>query len=130
MMYFSLPHSQASAALAKADCRCAILQPRSATVCEGPAALTCFEKQARGRRPQRPGNQSRTRVSGSFPPGNSLSRITGYHWLAAIIRLSQELSRFAEPTFDEVVAVRNTKNVWCCEETVEDETSLWKAEEN
>ena len=64
-----------------------------------------------------------------FPYGDSLSRITGCHWLAAIIWLSQELSRFAEPTFVEVVATRNTKDVWCCEETVEDETSLWKAEE-
>jgi len=65
-----------------------------------------------------------------FPFGDSLSRITGCRWLATIIWLSQELSRFAEPTVVEVVAVRNTKNMWRCAETVEDETSLWKAEEN
>jgi hypothetical protein len=49
---------------------------------------------------------------------------------AAIIRPVQECSRFAEPTLRQVVAGRNTKNCFACEETVEDETSLWRYEEN
>jgi hypothetical protein len=49
---------------------------------------------------------------------------------AAIIRQAQELSRFAEPTFSQIVAPRNTKEFNPCAEAVDDETSLWKAEEN
>ena len=49
---------------------------------------------------------------------------------AAIIQRAQELSRFAEPTFIQIVAPRNTKNSLPCAETVEDESSLWKTEEN
>jgi hypothetical protein len=40
-----------------------------------------LRKASRGRRPQRPGNQSRLRAFLMCPPGNSLSRITGCHWL-------------------------------------------------
>jgi len=49
---------------------------------------------------------------------------------AAIIRQAQETSRFAEPTLRHFVAPRNTKNFPPCAETVDDETSLWKTEEN
>jgi len=49
---------------------------------------------------------------------------------SAIIQQAQELSRFAEPTFIQIVAPRNTKTCSPCAETVEDETSLWKHEEN
>jgi hypothetical protein len=49
---------------------------------------------------------------------------------AAIIRQAQELSRFAEPTFIQIVATGNTKSFDACEEPVDDETSLWKDEEN
>ena len=49
---------------------------------------------------------------------------------AAIIRRAQELSRFAEPTLIHFVAARNTKTFPRCAETVDDETSLWKTEEN
>jgi hypothetical protein len=48
----------------------------------------------------------------------------------AIIRQAQETSRFAEPTLSQIVAPRNTKNSCPCAETVDDETSLWKPEEN
>jgi hypothetical protein len=49
---------------------------------------------------------------------------------AAIIRQAQELSRFAEPTVSQIVRSRNTKEFRRCAEPVEDETSLWKIEEN
>jgi hypothetical protein len=49
---------------------------------------------------------------------------------AAIIRQAQETSRFAGPTFRQIVAPRNTKNSAPCEEAVDDVTSLWKTEEN
>ena len=69
------------------------------------------------------------RVSG-ISPGNSPSRIAGAAGSAAIIRQAQELSRFAEPTLRQIVASRNTKDLCPCAEPVEDETSLWKIEEN
>jgi hypothetical protein len=62
-----------------------------------------------------------TRVSGC-PPGDPLSRITAATGSAAIIRLSQKLSRFAAPTLIQIAVSRNTKS-----DVV---TSLWKAEEN
>jgi hypothetical protein len=64
------------------------------------------------------------------PPGNSLSRITAAAGSAAIIRQAQELSRFYASTLSQIVAHRNTKTAHRCEEAVEDETSLWKPEEN
>ena len=64
------------------------------------------------------------------PPGNSPSRITGCRWLCRNHPQAQELSRFAEPTLSQIVAPRNTKNLRGCAETVEDVSSLWKAEEN
>jgi hypothetical protein len=48
---------------------------------------------------------------------------------AAIIRQAQELSRFAGDTFVYFTARRNTKTRPGCEETVDDVSSLWKAEE-
>src|SRR5580704_16516574 len=83
-----------------------------------------------GRRPQRPGNQSRLRAFSGISPGNSPSRIAGAAGSAASIRQAQELSRFAEPTLSQTVGSRNTKNLRPCAEPVEDETSLWKIEEN
>jgi hypothetical protein len=49
---------------------------------------------------------------------------------AAIIRQAQELSRFAAPTLRHIPAPSNTKTTHACAETVEDDTSLWKAVEN
>jgi hypothetical protein len=37
---------------------------------------------------------------------------------------------FAELTFSQIVIPRNTKTPWHCAEAVQDETSLWKTEEN
>jgi hypothetical protein len=46
-----------------------------------------------------------------------------------IIRQAQELSRFAEYTFRQIAAPRNTKTFRLCAEPVDDETSLWSDEE-
>jgi len=70
-----------------------------------------------------------TRVSGC-PLGDPLSRITAATGSAAIIQQSQKLSRFAGPTVIEIVVSRNTKSGRACAETVDDESSLWKTEEN
>jgi len=70
-----------------------------------------------------------TRVSGC-PPGDPLSRITAATGSAAIIQQSQELSRFAGPTLIQIVVSRNRKSGHACAEAVDDETSLWKKEEN
>src|SRR5579863_8454383 len=70
------------------------------------------------------------RVSGSFPPAIQSRESPAAAGLAAIIRPSQELSRFAEPTFTDFVAPGNTKTACRCEEPVDDENSLWKTEEN
>ena len=83
-----------------------------------------------GRRPQMPGRRvALARVSGTSP-GDRLSPVTGSAGSAAIIRRAQELSRFAEPTFRQIVAPRNTKTPPPCAETVDVASSLWKPEEN
>jgi hypothetical protein len=83
-----------------------------------------------GRRPQMPGQPvALARVSGTSP-GDRLSPVTGSAGSAAIIRRAQELSRFAEPTFRQIVAPRNTKTPPPCAETVDVASSLWKPEEN
>src|SRR6202140_5685323 len=93
------------------------------------SGLSCSEKQ-KGRRPQRPGNQSALARVVWSPPGNSPSRITGCRWLCRNHSQAQELSRFAATTLSQTVLCRNTKRTRRCEETVEDEFSLWKIEEN
>jgi hypothetical protein len=65
-----------------------------------------------------------------IPPGNSPSRITAAAGSAAIIRQAQELSRFDEPLSARWLRLRNTKTPHRCAEPVDDETSLWKSEEN
>ena len=64
-----------------------------------------------------------------FPPAILSRKSPATAGSAAIIWPSQELSRFAEPTFHYIVATRNTKNDRYCAETVDDATSLWKPEE-
>jgi hypothetical protein len=77
-----------------------------------------------------PGQPVRARARCLESPGNSPSRITGYRWLCRNHLQAQELSRFAANTLSQFGAPRNTKNLCGCEEAVEDEISLWKAEEN
>ena len=70
------------------------------------------------------------RVPGSIPPAIRFRKSPAATGSAAIIRQAQELSRFAEPTFIQILAPRNTKQVPRCAEPVEDKSSLWKNEEN
>ena len=81
-------------------------------------------------RPQRPGNQSRSRAFLICPPAIHPRESPVAAGSAAIIRQAQELSRFAEPTLIHFVAPRNRKNFPPCAEAVDDVSSLWKPEEN
>ena len=83
-----------------------------------------------GRRPQCPGTQLRLRAFLEYPPAIHSRESPATAGSAAIIQRAQELSRFAGPTLIQIVAPRNTKNSPPCAETVEDQSSLWKTEEN
>jgi len=74
-----------------------------------------------------PGQPVRTRARfWKFPPAIRSHESPAAAGSAAIIRQSQELSRFAEHTLRHFVAPRNTKNFTPCAEPVDAETSLWK----
>ena len=114
----------------EASCRFVFFKITDPQLLRWPAAFL-LRKASRGRRPQCPGNQfALARSFLEVSPGNSLSRITGCHWPAAIIQQAQELSRFAGHTVMQILAPGNTKSMPSCEEIVEDVTSLWKAKEN
>jgi hypothetical protein len=76
-----------------------------------------------------PGNQSRCARYWKFPPAIRSRKLPAAAGSAAIIRLNQELSRFAGPTLRQFALPRNRKNARLCEEAVDDETSLWTSEE-
>ena len=121
--------SQASAAFAEASCRLAIVRwrIRNPAVASGPS-LAPKSKQGEEDATARATSRAE-RVSGSFPPAIHFRELPPAANSAAIIRPSQELSRFAEHTLRHIVAPRNTKSCFACAETVDDETSLWKTEE-
>ena len=136
---FSPTALERSAAFAKASCRFMISRSKDLAITNQqpprwPAALPCCLLQRAvagwGRRPQRPGNPSRLRAFLDRPPAIHPRESPAAAGSAAIIRQAQETSRFAEPTLSQFVAPRNTKTLPPCEETVDDETSLWKTEEN
>ncbi len=70
------------------------------------------------------------RVSGSFPSAIRFRELPAATGSAAIIRQDQERSRFAAFTVIQFGAPGNRKFRRLCAEPVDDETSLWKAEEN
>jgi hypothetical protein len=96
-----------------------------------PAAPSCSEEQdfGGGGRNAR-ATSSRSRAVLDDPPAIHPRESPAAAGSAAIIQLAQELSRFAEPTLSQIVAARNTKTKCACAEAVEEETSLWKDEEN
>jgi hypothetical protein len=95
------------------------------------SGLPASQSKKWGRRPQRPGNQfALSHLLEVFPSGNSLSKITGCRWPAAIIQQAQELSRFSAPTVVHFARGGNTKSSVACEEAVDHNTSLWNSEEN
>jgi hypothetical protein len=125
-----LPALQRSAALPKTSagpCSC----DHDQHGCGVAGGLPASQSKKWGRRPQRPGNQfALSHLLEVFPSGNSLSRITGCRWPAAIIQQAQELSRFSAPTVVHFVLGGNTKRSVACEEAVDHNTSLWNNEEN
>jgi hypothetical protein len=127
---FSPTALERSAAFAKAGCRSVTLRSPICNRQGWPAAPSCSEEQNGGIGRNARATSLRSRTFSGFPPGNSPSRITGCCWLCRIIRQAQELSRFADPTLMQIAAPRNTKDLSGCAETVEDVSSLWKAEEN
>ena len=108
----------------------------TAAAASGPCfSLACLSSEeprstSKRGRPQRPGNQSRSRAFLICPPAIHPRESPVAAGSAAIIRQAQELSRFAEPTLSHFVAPRNRKNFSPCAETVDDVSSLWKPEEN
>jgi hypothetical protein len=91
-----------------------------------------LRKASRGRRPQSPGNQFRARAQflEVFPPA------IRFHELPAATGLPQSSSKLRNSHVSlhtlssKLLAPSNTKTAHDCEETVDDETSLWKYEEN
>ena len=103
------------------------LESATATVASGPI---CSVEQNRGRRPQRPGNQPRSRALSGFAPRQFT--LENHRLPLALPQSfgSSGTSRFAPNTLSHIVAPRKTKTLPTCAETVEDEISLWKTEEN
>jgi hypothetical protein len=67
-----------------------------------------------------------------FAPGDSPSRITSLPpaWPQSSFGKLRRSNVFGESTLPQPAADRNTKSIFACEQTVEDEACLWKAEEN
>jgi len=65
-----------------------------------------------------------------FPSAIHFRELPAATGSAAIIRQDQERSRFAESTVIQFGAPGNRKFCRNCAKPVDDETSLWKAEEN
>ena len=127
---FSPTALQRSAAFAKAGCRFVIVRSRTCNRCgvqrPCPAPKSRMGEEGRNAR-------ATSRAHARFlvcPPAIHPRESPVAAGSAAIIWRAQELSRFAEPTLRQIVAPRNTKKLCRCAEAVEDETSLWKAEEN
>lgn len=115
---------ETSAAFAEARCQFVISRSRTRNVV---ASGLPAPKSKTGEEAATPGQPvALSRVSGCFPFGNSLRVSPLPSGSAAIIRQAQELSRFAEPTFHQIVAPGNPKRRPRCAEPVEDWTSLWK----
>jgi hypothetical protein len=93
-----------------------------------PAALPAHSKE-RGRRPQRPGNQPRSRAWLDVSPATRFHELPAAAGSAAIIGKVRNSHVSLEPTLRHFVASRNLKSSFRCAETVDDVTSLWKNEE-
>jgi hypothetical protein len=90
-----------------------------------------LRKAGGGRRPQRPGCQSRyARFWKFFPSAIRFRELPAATGSAAIIQQDQERSRFAELNVIQFGGMGNKKFRHVCAEPVDDQTSLWKAEEN
>lgn len=120
--------AQASAAFAKASLPTHCLATAIQQPCGGQWPFFCSEEQ-KGEEAASPGTQSRKRVSECFPPAIHSRELPVTAGFAAIIRPSQELSRFAPHTLRHFLTPRKSKKTAHCAEPVDAETSLWKPEE-
>ena len=79
-----------------------------------------------------PGQPIRARARFRISPSNSPSRIASCHWRHRNHHPAsfESFHVFAALTLSQNVATRNRKTFPPCAETVDDRTSLWKAEEN
>ena len=119
-----------SATFAEAGRQFVILRSRTRNRCGGQQPCLAPKSKVRGGgRNARATSRARARFW-MFPPAIRSRESPAAAGSAAIIRQSQELSRFAEPTLIQFVAPRKTKSSPLCAETVDVETSLWKNEEN
>ena len=114
----------------RSRCRCMVLQPRIRNCCVagGPSCLQA----SRGRRPQCPGNQFRARAQflEVFSPAIRFRQspaATGLPQSSSKLRNSHVSLHTLS---SKLLAPSNTKTAPDCEETVDDETSLWNREEN
>ena len=90
------------------------------------SGLSSAPKSNKGEEAATPGNQSRSARFWKFPPAIHSRESPVTAGSAAIIRPSQELSRFAAHTLRHFVVPRKSKTPPHCAETVDVETSLWK----
>ncbi len=136
----ALTLSQAtSAAFAKASCpflisRSKISRSRTGkpAVASGPSCSLLRRATNRwGRRPQCPGNQSHLRAFSGMSPGDSPSRITRLPLaLPQSFGKLRKLHVSLNPLSVTLLRLATQKSSRPCAETVDDETSLWKTEEN
>jgi hypothetical protein len=120
-----------SAALAEASCRFVIFRSRPINRRSGQRSCPASKSKIGGRRPQRPGNQFAL-AHVFWIPHRQFT--LDHHRLPLALPQSFGKLRKLHVSLDLLsarnVAPRNTKTSPPCEEAVEDDTSLWKNEEN
>jgi hypothetical protein len=77
-----------------------------------------------------PGNQSRLRAFSGFPPAIHPRESPAAAGLPQSFRKLRNSHVSLNSLSNRLIATRNTKTLCCCEEAVEDVSSLWKSEEN
>jgi len=127
---FSPATPEGGTVLAEASCRFVISRSRIHNRCGGQKRFLLRRAGRGGGRNARATSRAVARFWKFFPTAILFQESPPATGSAAIIQQAQELSRFAEPTLIQIVAPGNTKTFLACEETVDDETSLWKPEEN
>ena len=122
--------SRRSAAFAKTSREFVILRSRTCSFNGASGPMSCSEKQVgeEAATPRQP--VALARVFWSVPRQFTLENRRLPLALPQSFGKLRNYPRFAEPTFSQFVAPRNTKKLSHCAEAVDDETSLWKPEEN
>jgi len=115
---------QAGATFAEANCRLVIWR-RPADNRRG-ASSFARSKELAGRRPQRPGNQPRSRASLDVPPVTACAPSPATAGSAAIMQRTRNAHVSLQPTLQYFVAPCNTKTQLTCAHPVDEPSSLWK----